>query len=522
MELLPEEDDEFLDETISKGTDTSSQDSNLQREEGIENEQYTITEVPAEYQEDGSEVQFRGKAKEDDDRQAQMMRDIGDFFNDSSKLDRVWNLVKAIKASDQIEEQKKSRELEGDSSKKSAAAIQGFEGNRSNIDATKLITRERSETTIYTTPHQSLNSSDEIPQSNEISPELTSSDEAISPIEFSEPSRERGVGMKSLPLPPPLLPKGDQPGTSTGGWTGSGSERVRRTKQKTRDEVEEADKLNPAKPPGKEITLFSNTNSQKVLSELLRKGSDMSMIADSLSALTTEAEFDPLEVQLDGMTLQKIQQGAYVDLRKLLPRDSIGDDAEDDDLHWVLQDGTPKLKRKGSTELLAINGYRRWMTAFTAYSRIYAKEHPDRAAELHQYILDIQDASNTYTWDSVYKYDKIFRMYMEKKPWHDWGTPYTKYWNKTLKKRDCDTFSPRGHGFNGNRQFKKVCWKFNKFGKCDRGRDCEFEHKCGVCGKFGHHKGACYFNRENREVKDGKESESDRSGGYKKGRKSQA
>lgn len=121
---------------------------------------------------------------------------------------------------------------------------------------------------------------------------------------------------------------------------------MRRTKQKTQETLEEANKLktNPVKPAGKEYSVFDRTRTQKIVSELLEKVSDVSVVADSLSALTTEADFDPMEIQLDGLTLQKIQQGAYVDLRKLMPRDSIGDDADEEDLHWVIQDGTPKLK----------------------------------------------------------------------------------------------------------------------------------------------------------------------------------
>lgn len=172
------------------------------------------------------------------------------------------------------------------------------------------------------------------------------------------------------------------------------------------------------------------------------------------------------------------------------------DEGEEDELHWVMQDGTPKLKKKSAGELLSINGYRHWMTAFSAYSRIYVKANPDRGPETHQYILDIQDAANTYTWESVYAYDRIFRMYMEKNPRHDWGAPYTKYWNKILKKKDRDP----GQGMSsGQRQKRKVCWKYNKHGVCDNGKHCDFDHRCSCCGRYGHSKLNCYHNKEGRE-----------------------
>lgn len=335
------------------------------------------------------------------------------------------------------------------------------------------------------------------------SPEFVSSDDSMSPVEFSG-ARDRGPHPVRLPLPPPPPPReviSETPGTSTGGWTGQGSERVKRTKQKSQELIEDArkQKSNPAVPPGRShyTTPLINERTNSFLNDLQAQGSNLTVLADSLNALSTEGEFDPLTVQLDNQVLKKIEDGAYVDLRRLVPRDTVGDDADEDDLHWVLQDGTPKLRRKSGSELLAINGFRRWMTAFSAYSRIYTRAHPERGPETHQYILDIQEATTTYTWDSIYAYDKIFRMYMEKKPLHDWGTPYTKYWNKVLRRKDHDATGPRTAGYRGQRQNRKVCWKYNKFGKCDRGRECEFEHKCAFCGRFGHHKGVCRFNRDN-------------------------
>ena len=32
---------------------------------------------------------------------------------------------------------------------------------------------------------------------------------------------------------------------------------------------------------------------------------------------------------------------------------------------------------------------------------------------------------------------------------------------------------------------KKLCWKYNR-GNCTYGFSCKFDHRCGICNKFGH------------------------------------
>lgn len=484
FEIQASENGEFSNEGRSSSCNSSQKTliESTEEETGVNEtnqELYTVTEVPEDEESHDTEVNFRTSVRDrnSEGKQKKMMEEIGAFFNDAKKLDRVWNLVKAINASDQSEKQKQARSEANQAGEENITDVSN-KGSRVGIDATRLVSNKTS-TTVYEQASEGNNrqnsSSEDLNSSD-----FTSSDDATSPIEFSE-GRARGKVPVRLPLPPPLPPKRneDQPGTSTGGWTG-GSERVRRTKEASREVQEEASalRIHPVKPAGKSVELRTNDIDQ-LLGEIRNKGSDLSVLADSLNALSTEGEFDPLTVQLDNGTIEKIGRGAYVDLRRLIPRESIGDDVDEDDLHWVIQDGTPKLKKKSGSELLSVNEFRSWMTAFSAYSRIYTKANPAWGPETHQYILDIQEATVTYTWDSIYAYDKIFRMYMEKKPGHDWGTPYAKYWNKVLKRKDHrEQGGNRGQGgfYPGNRQQRKTCWKYNKFGRCDRGKDCEFEH----------------------------------------------
>lgn len=335
----------------------------------------------------------------------------------------------------------------------------------------------------------------------ETSPEIFSSNDEVSPV--SDDPRERLPPPPLIPLPPPPArgnrgeeEERDQPGPS--GWTAPATERVKRTKRQAKDMLDQAtaNRVQAAKPPGESIKSFQGESTgaeagAHIISSLRSKGSDLSVLLDGLNSLTSEGEFDPLTVQLDQGTLEIISKGGYVDLRHLVPRESLGDEADEEELHWVIQEGTPKLKKR-TGELLQINGFRRWMTAFSCYARIYTKSNPDRAPETHQYILDIQEATQTYTWDSIYAYDKIFRMYMETKPYHDWGTPYTKYWDKVLKKKEQN---PGRGSFSRQKIKKRPCWRLHKTGTCDR-RDCEFDNCCQLCGRFGHWKGTCYHNKD--------------------------
>lgn len=389
------------------GMENDLEDDRESRNDEVQAITDTIVEPPSSLE---KEVSF--KASNDEGRQNQMMKDIGEFFNDADKLTRVWNLVKAINTSDRIKENATNQqECDPPEVQKKNQA-----GNRLGIDINRLNRISNSETTLYTDKGVEEKSSS--PQGRDVSsdgdmmeqsPGVNTSDETISPIEISDP-RTRLPPPELIPPPPPRREEEPQPGGS--GWTG-GSERVRRTKQAATEMLNKArnDKISAAKPPGKTYSRFDDGEETVMTEDLVIKASNLSMLADSLNALSSEGEFDPLTVQLDGQTLEKIRKGAYVDLRRLLPRETIGDDADEDELHWVMQDGTPKLRKKSGHELLSVNGYRRWMIAFSNYSRVYTKENPGRAPEIHQYILDIQDAANTYTWDSVYAYDKIFRMH---------------------------------------------------------------------------------------------------------------
>ena len=93
--------------------------------------------------------------------------------------------------------------------------------------------------------------------------------------------------------------------------------------------------------------------------------------------------------------------GEFVELEKLLPKEhgsiTLGG-SEDLDFRSFIQ----AIARGGSTYLgpgmehkdRKSNGIRRWEQAFRVYAAIYTEEHPERAAEIWQYVYTINTAGH--------------------------------------------------------------------------------------------------------------------------------
>ena len=129
-----------------------------------------------------------------------------------------------------------------------------------------------------------------------------------------------------------------------------------------------------------------------------------------------------------------------------------------------------------------ISSFQHWEQAFSIYSDIYTRPHPDRAAELIQYNHIISTAAATYLLDNVYYYDCHFRIHMSRNPNRSWAIILQQAWSMFLKDR------PKFHessGRNDKKLCKDICYRFNK-GRCTYGANCKFDHRCNICNKFGH------------------------------------
>ena len=91
----------------------------------------------------------------------------------------------------------------------------------------------------------------------------------------------------------------------------------------------------------------------------------------------------------------------------------------------------------------------------------------------------IHTASLSFAWENVYNYDRDFRLHMEKFPERSWAIILQQSWSIRLKDKHSNS------GGVDMRRRKDICYRYNK-GKCSYGAKCKFEHKCGICNKFGH------------------------------------
>ena len=215
----------------------------------------------------------------------------------------------------------------------------------------------------------------------------------------------------------------------------------------------------------------------------------------------------------------KIQEGQYVDLSRLLPRDKIRTE-DDHRLEMINKGGLTYWIPLAEKDLSPINSYIKWEQAFRVYMDIYARANPDRITELLQYHHVIEVAVSNYHWDNVYQYDREFRIHTSENPERNWGIILQQAWSLYLKNQISQNNggpSPRSVSQNSgsNREFhKKTCFMYNR-GKCTYGFCCKFEHRCGICGKTGHGAYNCRkaMDYKDRKDRDFREMEKDRTNG---------
>ena len=159
-----------------------------------------------------------------------------------------------------------------------------------------------------------------------------------------------------------------------------------------------------------------------------------------------------------------------------------------------------------------INGIRKWDQAFRVYAAIYCEANPERSSEIWQYVYVINSAANSFAWDNVSYYDTTFRQMMGDRPKRKWSKTYVQLWQLAMRdpvqkggnnskfnnpgggmgSKNHDAQSSNSAGGSGKVKSWRdnCCWKFNKFGKCDRAK-CGFDNHCSYCGGWTHYASIC-------------------------------
>ena len=205
--------------------------------------------------------------------------------------------------------------------------------------------------------------------------------------------------------------------------------------------------------------------------------------------------FFHITCHMDPAMRAKIENGDFVELEKLLPKDKYAKQ-DDQRMELISWDGAPFFISSGRYE--RINGIKKWEQAFRIYAAVYSRVNPNRSAEIWQYIDVIHLAAAAYSWENVCAYDTTFRRLMAQYPDHSWAKTYTQMWHLSMR----DPIQRRGSpGFSFNKEGRKkerdnYCWKFQKNQKHDLA-NCRFDHCCKYCDGYNHGFNNCRKRRSN-------------------------
>lgn len=234
------------------------------------------------------------------------------------------------------------------------------------------------------------------------------------------------------------------------------------------------------------ISVFPNVVSNN--SGSLGVGSGQS-ITDDIEAF--RCGDDDMVAHVPHSICQKIWQNQYINIA-LLNKGSI-------ELHAlcaasvlsVNQDGTLEAKPKACNEKVAT--VEKWTDAFLIFMAVYLKKHPERTAEMLQYMSVIREAASRGGGMAWRTYDEQFRL-RQAMCLQSWGRINADLWLRVMS-------MPSAAAGGGNRTFvpnQKVkavsnanpCFDFNK-GFCSW-NNCKYQHVCSICGASGHNKGSCF------------------------------
>ena len=207
--------------------------------------------------------------------------------------------------------------------------------------------------------------------------------------------------------------------------------------------------------------------------------------------IESDDQFFHITCHIDSALKVKIEQGEFVDLEKLLPKDPTRKAVDDNRMELVNRDGStffiPAVDKEAK-----ISNVRKWEQAFRVYAAIYSRANPHRAAEIWQYVYTINLAASSFVWDNVANYDFTFRQLMAKYPSRSWALIYNQMWNLAMRE-PLHRFNVAGSAGNSARRSGEFnskgrdnyCWRFNK-NRCKFGTHCKWEHRCFYCDGHGH------------------------------------
>ena len=264
------------------------------------------------------------------------------------------------------------------------------------------------------------------------------------------------------------------------------------------------------KPPGMNFNFQKDSHDNIIGDEQLTQQPEQLLMPTSQQLLVNQVNqrqcignglsddnFFHMTCHVDVNLKKKIENGEYVDLDNLLPKDNLFSTramTNETKLEWVQSEGGTYLVSAKSTS--RINCFRCWEQAFRIYATLYCTKHPNRAREILQYVSVINTASMSFSWENVYNYDMMFKQLMEFYPKRSWAVTYNQMWNlpmtNPISHSGPGQYQRRFSAGNGGNTMtvgkKKLdyCWSFNKGVKCKFGKKCKFIERCSYCDAASH------------------------------------
>lgn len=189
---------------------------------------------------------------------------------------------------------------------------------------------------------------------------------------------------------------------------------------------------------------------------------------------------DTLDAKVPHNLKEKIWNGEYIHLEKLLPNESLIGENEH---QIVMVDGQFVVKPKHADK--KILNIETWTNAFLVYASVFITKHPQEAKSLLKYIDTIRlgaSRQSTLGWKS---YDQQFRLRKSIDPLKKWEIVDTELWLLYMYQAP-NTPIPAIKTNIGNDYYHSSsigkCYDYNYKGNCVR-NGCTYVHSCLKCNQ---------------------------------------
>lgn len=296
------------------------------------------------------------------------------------------------------------------------------------------------------------------------------------------------------------------PVVGKGRSTDRSDERRRRLDDSLRDDDQDINNQEEREEQARQEAIVRD-HADDVIRDIQRNKADLAKPTGELNrhleTLLIDMKHFHLTSHVDKKLRDRILQGDFtVDFKRLIPQ-SRSRCKTDSRLSIVSKDGMSYFVPADKDSAKEINCYKQWEIAFRVFMGIYISKWPARADELLEYSHVIQTASLTYPWESVFNYDIAIREIITENPNCLWGKICQHTWALEIGEPSNKTGVPAAAGQSKQafKQAKRICWRFNK-GRCTFGEQCEYDHKCSVCGGRNHGRHNCYKRAKGEKARD--------------------